>query len=267
MRRIMFAAAPLTIALLVGGSVVASASEYVVQPGDSLWAISSSRHLGLQGLIQSNHLERPDRIYPGERLELPDAAPALYVVQPGDSIWSIAARQHVDREWLIRSNGLQHPERIYPGQRLRLGTGAEPATADHSLRGPAARAIIEAAARRHGLNPRFALAVGYWESGWNQSALSATGAVGLMQIEPYTADWAGPSLLGRRVDIHDPADNADLGTALLRHYLDVFSDPKLALAAYYQGEAGTKKHGIYPSSHTYVDGIWKLRNRFQEEGL
>src|SRR3981081_1405843 len=33
-----------------------------------------------------------------------------------------------------------------------------------------ARAILIRAARHHGLNPNFVLAVSYWESGWNQTA-------------------------------------------------------------------------------------------------
>jgi soluble lytic murein transglycosylase-like protein len=130
-----------------------------------------------------------------------------------------------------------------------------------------ARAILIRAAHNHGLNPNFVLAVSYWESGWNQAARSYTGAVGLMQVEPYTAVWAGPSLLGRRVNLNNPVDNAELGAALLRSYLDRLRDPKLALAAYYQGLSGVLRHGIYPSSRTYVDGIWRLRNQFQAAHL
>jgi soluble lytic murein transglycosylase-like protein len=130
-----------------------------------------------------------------------------------------------------------------------------------------ARTILIRAARRHGLNPNFVLAVSYWESGWKQTARSRTGAIGLMQVEPYTAVWAGPALLHRRVDLGNPVDNAELGAALLRSYLDQLHDPKLALAAYYQGLTGVRRHGIYPSSRTYVDGIWKIRNRFQAAHL
>lgn len=126
-----------------------------------------------------------------------------------------------------------------------------------------ARAILVRAAHNHGLNPNFVLAVSYWESGWNQAARSYTGAIGLMQVEPYTAVWAGPALLGRRVNLNNPVDNAELGAALLRSYLDRLRDPRLALAAYYQGLSGVLRHGIYPSSRTYVDGIWRLRNQFQ----
>jgi len=130
-----------------------------------------------------------------------------------------------------------------------------------------ARAILVRAAHDHGLNPNFLLAVSYWESGWNQAARSYTGAVGLMQVEPYTAAWAGPALLHRGVNLNNAVDNAELGAALLRSYLDRLRDPKLALAAYYQGLSGVLRYGIYPSSRTYVDGIWRLRNQFQATHL
>lgn len=200
------------------------------------------------------------------------AAAGQYVVKQGDTLWAISRDQQVALARLVQANGLSNPNRIYPGQRLELGespvsTPTVPPPAAATNRGPAARQIIHDAALRHDLNPNFALAVAYWESGLNQSVVSSTGAVGMMQIEPDTARWAGPRLLHRRVEIGNAFDNADLGTALLRHYLDVFNgDPKLALAAYYQGETGTRKYGIYSSSRSYVDGIWALRNRFQAGG-
>lgn len=165
---------------------------------------------------------------------------------------------------------------------LSLGLAAQPVYAGHKhttrpaarptlhraapaprLTSAQARAILVRAAHHRGLNPNFVLAVSYWESGWNQAARSRTGAVGLMQVEPYTAAWAGPALLHRAANLNNPVDNAELGAALLRSYLDKLHDPKLALAAYYQGLTGVRRYGIYPSSRSYVDGIWKLRNRFQ----
>jgi soluble lytic murein transglycosylase-like protein len=215
------AAVPLGLLLAVLATVPASAGQYVVRPGDSLWSISRSQKVTVAKLVRDNHLGNPDLIFPGQRLTVPDppaAAPA-------------------------------------------------PAAKPAGVRGAAAKAIIVRQARRHDLNPNFALAVSYWESGWNQDAVSRTGAIGLMQVEPYTGVWAGPKLLGRTVNLNDPNDNAEVGVALLRHYLDVFNgDPKLALAAYYQGETATHKHGIYKSSEAYVNGIWALRNRFQRSG-
>jgi soluble lytic murein transglycosylase-like protein len=200
------------------------------------------------------------------------AAAGQYVVRPGDTLWGISKSHQVDLRKLVAMNDFANPDLIRPGDRVTVPdppappAPPAPAAAPPGPRGAAAKAIIVAAARRHGLNPNFPLALSYWESGWNQSVVSSTGAVGLMQIEPYTAVWAGPAFLGRKVDLNNATDNAELGSALLRHYLDVFDDPKLALAAYYQGETGTRKHGIYPSSRGYVDGIWALRNRFQQAG-
>lgn len=150
---------------------------------------------------------------------------------------------------------------------LAVAFAAQPAYAAHRpaprLTPAQARAILIKAARHHNLNPNFVLAVSYWESGWKQSAVSRTGAIGLMQIEPYTAAWAGPALLHRHVNIQNPSDNAELGAALLRSYLTQLHDPKLVLAAYYQGMTAVRTRGIFPSSRSYVDGIWRLRNQFQ----
>src|SRR2546423_10408732 len=74
-----------------------------------------------------------------------------------------------------------------------------------------ARTLLIRAARHHRVNPNFVLAVSYWESGWNQAARSKTGAVGLMQVEPYTAAWAGPSLLHRREQPDKPRAKAAPG--------------------------------------------------------
>jgi N-acetylmuramoyl-L-alanine amidase len=218
--RIKIAALPLALILAAMGTVTASAGQYVVKQGDTMWAIAHNRNVSLQALLGDNQLPDPSLIHPGQVINVPDP-----------------------------------PAPLGP---------APAAAAPRGPHGAAARAIITAAALRHGLNPNFALALSYWESGWNQDAVSSTGAVGLMQIEPYTGRYAGPELLHRGVNLADAADNAELGVALLRKYLDVFNgDPKLALAAYYQGETATRKHGIYPTSQSYVNGIWALRNRFQ----
>jgi soluble lytic murein transglycosylase-like protein len=124
-----------------------------------------------------------------------------------------------------------------------------------------ARQLLVRAAQRHGLRPGFVLAVSYWESGWNQRAVSRTGAIGLMQVEPATAAWAGPALLHRRVNLYDAADNAEMGAALLRHYFNVLHDPSLVLAAYYQGLTAVRRHGIYRSSRSYIRGILNLARR------
>jgi N-acetylmuramoyl-L-alanine amidase len=198
------------------------------------------------------------------------ASAGQYVVRPRDTLTSISRSYNTTVGRLVRDNQMRSPDMIFPGQQLTVPdrpVAQAPSARPAGVRGAAAKAIIIKQARRHDLNPNFALALSYWESGWNQDAVSSTGAIGLMQVEPYTGVWAGPKLLGRTVNLHDPNDNAEVGVALLRHYLNVFNgDPKLALAAYYQGETATHKHGVYKSSQSYVNGIWALRNRFQSQG-
>lgn len=205
------------------------------------------------------------------------AQATAYDVKPGDTLWAISHRTGIPIDRIVHDNGLGDPNRILAGQHLVLGddamapapvrvleaVGAVPAP--EAVRGEAARHLLVAAAHEFGLNPNFVLALSWWESGHDQTRISKDGAIGLMQLMPSTAQWAGPALLGRPVDIYQAQDNTRLGSALLSRYLDEFNDPRLALAAYYQGERGTRKYGIYPSSRTYVDGIWALRNLLQAE--
>jgi soluble lytic murein transglycosylase-like protein len=121
--------------------------------------------------------------------------------------------------------------------------------------------ILTTAARRHQLDPHLVLALAFWESGWDQSRVSSTGAVGLMQVEPQTAAEAGPALLGHPVDVQDPRDNADVGAAILRQNLDTFHDQTLALAAYYEGPNALRANGLQPDAQQYADGILAIAAR------
>src|SRR2546421_9828303 len=99
---------------------------------------------------------------------------------------------------------------------LTVALASQPAYAATRLSPAQARAILIRAAHHHGLNPNFVLAVSYWESGWNQAARSRTGAVGLMQVEPYTAALGGPRLLHRRGNIQNTAERMPPGVGHLR---------------------------------------------------
>lgn len=275
MRRWLLGAGAL-LASLTGVLVLAQpAQAYTVQPGDTLWSIALRNGVTVRQLASANGLSDPNAIFPGEQITIPQTASTAgtYTVRPGDTLWSIASNLGVHVNQLLGLNAIADPDLIKPGQHLNVpgtlapaSTGPLPPGATAAPPPPIsltrARALLVAAAERHGLNPAFVLAVSYWESGFNQGWVSHDGAIGMMQILPATATWAGPSLLGRPVDLHDPYDNADLGAALLAAYLDQFDDPHLALAAYYQGARATAKDGIYPSSENYVNGIWALRNRF-----
>src|SRR5439155_19164614 len=81
--------------------------------------------------------------------------------------------------------------------------------------GPQLAAIVRASAHRWGVDPRLALAVAWQESGFNQRWVSATHAVGAMQVEPYTGAFVSRYLVHRPLDLYDGHDNATAGVALL----------------------------------------------------
>ena len=100
--------------------------------------------------------------------------------------------------------------------------------------------MIDAAALRHGLDPQLVKAVIAVESGFEASAVSDKGAVGLMQILPSTGERYGVRAdRGRTVDakLADPVLNLEIGTRYLADLRRMFANrPDLALAAYNAGE-------------------------------
>lgn len=82
------------------------------------------------------------------------------------------------------------------------------------------------------------------ESGYSQSAVSRTGAIGLGQLMPNTA-----AVLG--VNPHDMNQNLDGSARYLLMLLERFGSKELALAGYNAGpEAVTKYGGIPPYRET-----------------
>ncbi|MBV8338783.1 MAG: lytic transglycosylase domain-containing protein [Candidatus Eremiobacteraeota bacterium] len=113
--------------------------------------------------------------------------------------------------------------------------------------------LIADAARRHEVDPLLVAAVIGQESGFAPSAVSRTGAMGLMQLMPDTA-----RSLGVR-DAFDPRQNIEGGTTLLRQLLDRYSGHvDLALAAYNAGPAAVDSHGgvpPYAETQAYVRNV------------
>lgn len=95
------------------------------------------------------------------------------------------------------------------------------------------------AARQHGVPEDLFLRLVQQESGWNPTAKSHKGALGLAQLMPATA-----SLLG--VDPRDPIQNLEGGARYLSEQYRTFGDWRLALAAYNAGPEAVRKHGGVP---------------------
>lgn len=106
---------------------------------------------------------------------------------------------------------------------------------------PSHEELALAAARRNALDPLLVLALIEAESGNQPDLVSPRGAVGLMQVRPEVALWAGLP------NVADPATNIEAGCRFLAWLLDGFGgDVHLALAAYNAGPAAVRRWGTLP---------------------
>ena len=123
--------------------------------------------------------------------------------------------------------------------------------------------IVRTTARRWGVDTRLALAVAWQESGFNQRWISSTGAVGAMQVEPYTGNFVSTYLVHRRLNLYNARDNATAGVALLSVLLrETHGNKRTAVAGYYQGLASVRARGMFTDTKAYVRSVLALRNRF-----
>ena len=138
-------------------------------------------------------------------------------------------------------------------------TGAAPkAAAARETSAPADSVYYETirqAAGKYGVDPKLVSAVAEVVSGFQQGAVSATGAVGVMQLMPETAESLG-------VNPYDAAQNINGGAQYLKQMLDTFDgDVRKAVAAYNAGPEAVKEYGgVPPYSETqqYVSSVLDL---------
>jgi soluble lytic murein transglycosylase-like protein len=128
------------------------------------------------------------------------------------------------------------------------------------------KSMLYAAGQKHGVNPYLVMGLAWHESGWQASVVSSAGAVGIMQVMPATAEVDGPALLHRQVNLFDPADNIDVGTAILKHNLDHWhGDLASALVAYYAGGASvTDWSRLRDDERRYVWSVYRMAVAFRD---
>lgn len=113
---------------------------------------------------------------------------------------------------------------------------------------------VEKACLDHGLDENLVYAVIRTESHFTPDAVSRTGAVGLMQLMPSTAEWIA---WRRGIDydremLFEPEYNIDNGCWLLKYLIDYYGgNLEYALAAY---NAGSGNVDSWLASDEYFDG-------------
>ncbi|HWB65868.1 MAG TPA: LysM peptidoglycan-binding domain-containing protein [Mycobacteriales bacterium] len=272
-----------------------------VRPGDTLSALAARYHTTVARLIALNHLPgNGDLIYAGSQLRVPGAGHhhhrhhhhhrqvAHYTVQPGDTLYGLAARFHANPAVIARRNHLPSSLVIMIGQRLAIPHHRHHGhhrrhAAHHRVGGGGGRAfrqerrilahhaepsrnavagLIRATAQRWHVDPRLALAISWQEAGFNMREVSATGAIGAMQVMPGTARYVAADIVHRPLNLYDAQDNVTAGVALVAVLVREASSERQAVAGYYQGLQSVRDHGMFRSTRQYVANVLALRDRF-----
>ena len=130
---------------------------------------------------------------------------------------------------------------------------------------------IKSAAQKHGVDEHLLKAIATAESGFNATAVSPKGAIGLMQVIPDTAARFGVAGDAKRTiaqKLKDPAINVPVSARYVRYLQSLFPGrTDLVLAAYNAGEGAVKRYGnkIPPFKETqnYVKTVMGLYTSLQ----
>jgi soluble lytic murein transglycosylase len=133
--------------------------------------------------------------------------------------------------------------------------------------------IVRGHAKNYDLDAALLAAVIYRESKFNASARSSSGAIGLMQLLPETANGIALHTGGTQFevdDLYDPEINVRYGAFYLHRLLNKYGDTRLALAAYNAGQRNVdtwiaEGEGIqFSETRAYVDSVLDLRKIYRD---
>lgn len=221
---------------------LAGTGSYTIKAGDTLSSIASRHGVTLAALMAANNnVTATTVIYPGQKLTIPGAG-----LQPAGETKPLVPSTFL---------GFTYPPAVVSSaneNKALLNASPVPSRAEM-------KSIVADTARRMGVSPSLALAFAEQESGFDQRAVSPANAIGTMQVIPSSGQWAS-DLVGRKLNLLDPYDNATAGVAIIRTLIATSKDLDTAIAGYYQGQYSVNKYGMYDDTKRYVESI-KARQR------
>lgn len=117
--------------------------------------------------------------------------------------------------------------------------------------------VILREAKNNDLDPLLLEVVIKYESNFNPSAVSRSGAQGLMQLMPGTAAGLGVT------DSFDPHQNVAGGARYLATQLSRFGDLRKALAAYNAGPGAVETYGGIPPYEETQNYVARISNEYE----
>lgn len=221
-----------------------------MQPGDSLWSIATARGLTVAQLASANQLDPNDILPIGLNLHLPSKGSVTLTAASTPPAASLKA----SNRWTFCSTFTASPGPLGVLPSQLSGTSAYYRLAP----------IFERWASYYDLSLPLLEAVAWQESGWQQNVVSATGAIGVGQIEPYTAKFIASDLVGMRLDPHSVSDNIRMSAAFLAYLAHIEGNNRCAtIVAYYEGPLNLGALGVLPDAQQYVADVEALIPRFQ----
>lgn len=224
---------------------------HVVRSGETLSGIAERYRVPLASLLKANRLSVRTFIHPGQRLLVPSAGARVVKAAPATK-----AAKAKKPTMPSTFNGTRYPQSVvYSAARNQALLAARKVPSKAQV-----KTMIVETARRHGVDPKLALAIAYQESGWNMRAVSPANAVGVMQVIPAGGQWAS-ELVGRRLNLLDARDNITAGVVMLRALGRSTDSTEMAVGAYYQGLYSVRTKGLFGETQRYVANVLALRTR------
>lgn len=252
--------------------------EVTVKAGDTVYSIARAQHSSVAAIAKANPKVEFRRLLAGTVLHVP--VPAAKPTDPHAK--KSAPKGHAKKKPTSSagakkgSRGAPHAPkpshvvtyagteaaRAYPAHVVASGDKhrRQLAAADLPTR-EQIHTMIVATAKRYGVDPTLALAIGWQESGHQQSAVSVCDALGTMQVMPSTGSWAS-SIVKHKLNLMQAQDNITAGVVTLRYLTQHAADQDQVIGAYYQGLAAVKAHGFYSDTRQYVASVHAHMKRF-----
>jgi len=230
-------------------STSTKSGSYTIKAGDTLSGIAARNGVRLSDVLSANRLTMSSIIYPGQKLVIPGAS----TIAPASSK-PVATTPLVPSTFL----GFSYPAAVVSSANQNKALlNASPVPSREQM-----KSIVADTARRMGVDASLALAFALQESGFDQRAVSPANAIGTMQVIPSSGEWAS-DLVGRKLNLLDPYDNATAGIAIIRQLVRTSPDLDSAIAGYYQGQYSVSQNGMFEDTKGYVAAIKANRQLFR----
>jgi N-acetylmuramoyl-L-alanine amidase len=234
----------------------ASVTTYTVKPGDTLSHVAKRFGTSVAEIVRLNSLRNADYIVSGRTLLLPStgqttsrATPASPPPPPTPKRTAVVGPKTLPTTGAYSSKPT-------PGQALPSKLAARPERV-------ALRPHFVKAAADYGVPLELLEAMAWNESGWQNTVVSGTGAVGIGQLMPATIDFVNENLVTKPLDAAKPEQNIRMSAAFLRYLLkESGNDSRMALAAYYQGLASVRTQGVYAETDQYVRTVLAVQRTY-----